>query len=255
MTVAPVRRRPSAVVPAAPRRAARTRAERWARLRRWGVRSGQVLLVLVPLLALGWALLASSWLSLDRVEVRGTSRLTDAAVRSAVDVRPGTPLARIDTAEVAQAVRRLPPVADVTVRRSWPGTLEVTVVERTAAVGVGDQSGPGATLLDDKGVAFATARALPRGVPRLAVQDPGPDDPATRAALDVHRALPERLRTRVATLEAASPSSVVLVLRNGEKVVWGAPGDTATKAVAALALLPLPGSVVDVSAPGVAVRR
>ena len=125
--------------------------------------------------------------------------------------------------------------------------------ERVVAAGIAQ--GSQVTLVDRGGVAFATEPRLPRGVVRLQVEDAGPDDAATRAALQVHGDLPAPLRARVATVTASSPASVVLVLADGEQVVWGARGDTETKAAAALALLPKPGTIVDVSAPGVAVRR
>lgn len=253
MTVAPVRRRPSAVVAAAPRLAARAQAERAARRVRWAKRGGQGLLALLPLLALGWVLLVSDLLAVDRVEVRGTSRLTVEQVRSAVPLEPDTPLARVDTGGIAEAVGQLPPVADVRVRRDWPGTLEVTVVERTVAAAV---AGIGRVeLVDADGVAFASEPSLPAGVVRLETEQPGPDDPATLAALEVHQALPAALARRVAALRASSPSSVELVVDGGRRVVWGAPGDTDSKAAAALALLRMPGTVVDVSAPGVVTRR
>ena len=253
MTSVPVRPRPAAVVSAGPRRAAKARAERSARRRRRITRAGQAVLLLLPLLGLGWVLLASSWLAVDRVAISGLGRLSDAQVRAAVGVRLGTPLARVDTGDVAAAVRQLPPVAGVDVERSWPGTLRVVVRERVAAVGA-PQAG-GVTLVDPTGVPFAVAARLPRGVPRLQVEELGQRDPATRAALAVHSALPRPLRERVRTVRADSASEVVLLLDADQQVVWGAPGGTATKAAAALALLRKPGEVVDVSSPGVVVRR
>lgn len=253
VTVAPVRRRPSALVAAGPGRAARARPERSTRRARWLRRSALTLLALLPLLALAWVLLVSSWLAVDRVEVRGTSRLSADEVRETAGVLPGTPLARVRPDDVADAVRTLPPVGDVQVRRSWPGTVQITVRERVVAAAVAENER--AVLVDPGGVPFATAPTPPTGVVRLATDDPGPDDPATLAALQVVGALPEALRAQVTSVSASSPSDVVLGLHNGEQVVWGAPGDTQTKATAALVLLPKPGTVVDVSAPGVAVRR
>ena len=253
MTLAPVRRRPSSVVAAAPRLAARARAQRTARRLRWLRWTALALLGLLPLLALAWVLLVSNWLAVDRVEVQGTSRLSADEVRDAVGLEPGTPLARVSTGDVADAVRTLPPVADVSVRRSWPGTLEVSVRERVVAAAV--VRGGRVTLVDAGGVPFAAAPALPPDVVRLQTDDPAPGDAATVAALRVTGALPAALRAQVVSVSASSPSDVVLALRNGKQVVWGAPGDTQTKAAAALALLPKPGDVVDVSVPGVAVRR
>lgn len=245
--------RPRRVVAAAPRLEAKARAERSARRGRALRRTGNALLVLLPLAGVGWVLLASTWLGVDRVEVVGTQRLPAAAVVQAVAVARGTPLARVDTAAVEDRVAVLAPVADVAVRRTWPGTLTVEVTERTPAGGV-LRDGK-VTLVDASGVPFATERALPAGVVRLQVHAPAEDDPATRAALDVHAALPEPLRSRVRIVRAASPAAVVLLLSDGRQVVWGRPGGTATKAAAALALLSKPGSVYDVSAEGVVVVK
>ena len=253
MTSTPVRRRPAAVVPAGPRRAAKARADRSAR-RSWRLRrTWQALLLLLPLVFVAWVLLASSWLAVDRVVLTGLGRLSEEQVRTAVDVVPGTPLARVDTGDVADAVRELPAVATVEVERSWPGTLRVAVRERAVAAGV--QRDGEVVLVDAGGVGFATEPALPPGVVRLEVEDARPGDPATRAALAVTEALPAALRRRVLAVSADDPDRVVLRLDGEQQVVWGAPGETATKAAAALALLETPGGVVDVSTPGLVVRR
>ena len=78
---------------------------------------------------------------------------------------------------------------------------------------------------------------------------------ATRAALAVTSALPDELRRQVLAVSVDEDDRVVLRLDGDQRVVWGAPGETATKAAAALALLKTPGGVVDVSTPGLVVRR
>lgn len=252
MTTTPTRRpvpRPAPVV-ALSERAEAGRAARRSRLLR---RAGRGLLLLVPLLGLAWVLLVSSWLAVDRVEVVGQGRVTPAEVERAAAVADGTPLARVDTSAVEARVGRLAPVAGVEVTRSWPGTLRVELTERVATAYVAGPSG--VTLVDPSGVLFGTERKAPTGVVRLQVNDPGPDDPATLAALAVHRSLPAELAARVRIVRAASPSAVVLLTSTGKQVVWGAPGDTATKAAAVLALLGTDSAVIDVSAPGVVVRR
>ena len=217
------------------------------------LRLAQGLALLLPLTGLAWVLLWSSWLAVDRVVVTGLGRVSDAQVRAAVDVPLGTPLARVDTGDVADAVRDLPPVADVDVERSWPGTLRVVVRERGVAAGV-ERDGS-VVLVDADGVGFATEPRLPPGVARLEVEDARPGDPVTRAALAVTRALPDELRRQVLAVSADDPDRVVLRLQGDQRVVWGAPGQTAAKAAAALALLRTPGGVVDVSDPGLVVRR
>lgn len=231
------------------RRAQADRSDRRARRRRRVVR---LALLALPLAALGWVLLGSSWLAVDRVQVLGATRLSEQQVAQAAAVAPGTPLARVDTAAVQARLARLAPVRSVRVSRSWPGTLRVEVVERVPAAYLLD--GSAVRLLDADGVAFADVPRAPEGVVRLQVTDPGPQDPATLAALAVHRDLPADLRARVRIVRAATAGSVVLLTADGKQVLWGGPGDTQVKAGAALALLGTDSGVIDVSTPGVAVR-
>jgi len=205
---------------------------------------------LLPLGLLGWVLLGSSLLGVHKLVVSGEHRLTAAQVEQAAAVPPGTPLARVDTAAVARRVRGLDAVASVSVTRSWPHSLRVTVVERTAAVAV--QRGSSFDLLDDTGVRFDTVATPPRGVLRLQ----SAADPAARtAALQVIRALPLTLRKVVWVVRAPSPQHVSLVLRGNRVVVWGSPEESSVKGAAALALLKLPGRTYDVSSPSVVTRQ
>lgn len=266
MTTAPVRHA-SAVGPRPVTELVdRAEAGRSARRSRGVRRFARALLLLVPVLGLAWVLFGSSWLAVDRVEVVGAVRVSAAEVERAVAVGSETPLARVDTGAAEQRVAALPPVLAVEVSRSWPGTLRVEVTERTAVAAVVGAAGgaagsagvsvaDGVRLIDAGGVLFGAERALPAGLVALRVEAPGPQDPTTRAALQVHADLPVALRQRVRAITARSPSAVELVLADGKQVVWGAPGGTATKAAAALVLLRTDSTVVDVSAPGVVVRR
>jgi cell division protein FtsQ len=210
-------------------------------------------LVLVVAGGLGWLVLGSSLLAVDRVVVSGTSRVAEADVLAAAGVAPGTPLARVDVAGVRHRVGALAPVDSVAVDRSWPSTLRLRVVERTPVAGVVTPGG--VRLVDRAGVPFATVAALPAGAVRLQVPTVGPRDPATRASLAVLAELPAGLRGRLAIVRAATPTAVTLLLRDGRQVVWGAPGRARDKAVEAEALLRLPGAVYDVTSPDVVVRR
>ena len=65
----------------------------------------------------------------------------------------------------------------------------------------------------------------------------------------------DRDATILAVVEAPTPDSVTLGLRDGRSVVWGGSGDSAAKARALGPLLTRPGSTYDVSTPTVAVVR
>ncbi len=202
---------------------------------------------------LGWVVLASPLLDVERVAVTGTVRTTPEQVLEAAAVAPGTPLARVDAAGVRERVGALDPVARVEVERGWPSVLRLRVVERTPVVGF--LTAGRYVLLDGDAVPFAREPRLPAGTVRLQVPRPGADDPATRASLQVLQALPASLRARTAIVRASSPEAVTLLLKDGRQVVWGGPGRTADKAAAAEALLRLPGTVYDVSSPEVVTRR
>jgi cell division protein FtsQ len=245
--------RPPRVVSAGPRLAAKARAGRRDRRRGLLRRLAWVLTGVVPLLLLGWVLLGSSLLAVQHVVVAGEHRLTAAQVEAAAEVRTGTPLARLDAAGIARRVRSLGVIEQVTVSRSWPHTVKVTVVERLPFVAV--PRAHGVLLLDDEGYPLATVATIPRGVVRLEVTDPARTDATTRAALSVLRGLPKTLRGALGSVRASSPEQVTLLLSGGRQVLWGGASDGSAKAAATLALLRMPGTFFDVSAPGVVTRR
>jgi cell division protein FtsQ len=242
------------VLPVGPRLEERARAQRHARRVALLRRLGWVLAAVATFAVTAWVLLGSPWLTVDRVEVRGQSRLSTSQVVAAVHVAPGTPLARVDTGAVAARVRALGPVASVSVTRAWPHTLRVTVVEREPVVAVRAR-GTSWTLYDGTGAQLGTTASLPGGLARLEVAHPGPSDAATRAALTVLQGLPKYLRVQVVAVRAATPEQVVLVLRDRRRAVWGGVEDGPAKAAALTSLLRMKGHVFDVSSPSVVTRR
>ena len=244
------------VLPGVPRLEARKRAEKKERRRRRLRRVGLSALALLPVGVLACLLLSSPVLALRAVEVRGTERLSVGAVSSTADVELGSSLARVDTSAVRERVAALAPVAQVQVHRSWPGTLTIDVVERVG-VALADARQRRARLVDRTGTAFATVSDRPDGLPRLVVGagGPSPEDPATRAALEVLGGLPAALDERVEGIGASSPTTVTLTLENGRTVVWGEALDGERKAAVVQALLKRQGRTIDVSSPDVAVVR
>jgi cell division protein FtsQ len=202
-------------------------------------------LAVVALLA--WVVFGTSLLAAREVAVTGTAVLSTDDVRAAAAVAPDTPLARVDLDKVRAAVSALPPVAQVTVHRQWPSTLVIDVVERTglAAVPVGSAY----AVIDREGVAFRTVPTRPRELPLVVLSRPGPEDPATRAAVTVLAALTPQLREGLVRLVAPAPARIRLELSGGRTVVWGDAEDNDTKARVATALLKREGTVIDVSAP------
>lgn len=204
---------------------------------------------LVAVLLVGWLLWGTSLFGVGQIRVTGAEIVTAEQVREAAAVPVRTPLLRVRTGEVAARVATLPPVAAAEVRREWPDTLVVRVRERepVAVVPAGEQF----WLLDAEGVAFHLVPTAPVELPVVVVPEPGPDDPATRSALQVLASLTPELSADLRSLTVAGPANIRLELFSGWTVVWGDDSDSDVKAQVATALLDQEGEIMDVSAPRV----
>jgi cell division protein FtsQ len=196
--------------------------------------------------ALGLVLYFTPVMSARSIIVVGTGAVTRDEVLGAAQVRLGTPLLQINTDGVADRVAAIRRVASARVQRQYPSALRITVVERVAVVVKDFPDGP--HLYDRDGVDFATAPPPP-ALPYLDVDNPGPTDPATKAALAVLTALRPEVVAQVGRIAAPSVASITLTLTDGRTVIWGTNERTEEKAQKLAALLTQPGRVYDVSSP------
>ncbi|MET7772881.1 FtsQ-type POTRA domain-containing protein [Nocardia sp. NPDC005366] len=221
----------------------RLRTERVGGLRQmrsWGVLGVGVLTVVA---VLAWF---TPLLSVRTVEIDGIVAVGDAEVRERLEVPSGRSMLRIDTDQMARRVADLPKVSTVRVRRVFPSTVRVTVVERTPVLYF--ESPDGAHLVDAQSTEFAI-EAAPIGVPQLITGTPGGADPVTRAAVAVVAVLPPALYIQVGEVVARSISDISLKLNDGRTVLWGGADDAERKAQVVLPLLTREGTVFDVSSP------
>ncbi|WP_134324383.1 cell division protein FtsQ/DivIB [Cumulibacter soli] len=214
---------------------------------RWAIIA---LVAAVVLVSGGWIVFSSSLFGVREITVDGNTVLSDEEVQSAVALSENDALATVDSDEVAAQIRQLPPVADVTVSRSWPSTLQVTITERqpVATVTVGDEP----WLIDLEGVAYAAATKAPeaaKGLLPLEIEDPGPESLATREAVAVIDGLDGQTRELVAKVTAPSAAQVTLVLKDGREVIWGDSSRMNDKLTMLPAVLSHEGSVLDISSP------
>ncbi|MEO3783493.1 FtsQ-type POTRA domain-containing protein [Actinocorallia sp. B10E7] len=216
-----------------------------------------VLLIAALLGAAVWVVLGSKLLVVREVSVRGISLLDRERVLQAARVPVGTPLARLDAGAVKRRVAGVREVESVSVSRSWPTTLVITVRERSPIATV-EQNGL-FQHVDRFGVTVLTSPRRPAHLPLFVVAAPGAGDPATREGLKVLRELPPRWKTKLVTIEALSAESVVLRLEGGLTVVWGAAERTDEKHRLLKALLSTKAGraarTIDVSAPEVVTTR
>ncbi|MCV7381109.1 cell division protein FtsQ [Mycobacterium alsense] len=214
------------------------------------VRGLKMLLVSVVVaivgVGLGLVLYFTPAMSARNIVVTGTGSVTREEVLDAARVRPGTPLLQINTNQVAERVAAIRRVASARVQRQYPSALRITIVERVPLVVKDFPDGP--HLFDRDGVDFATAPPPP-ALPYIDVDDPGPSDPATKAALQVLTALRPEVSDQVGRIAAPSVASITLTLNDGRVVIWGTTDRTEEKAEKLAALLTQPGKTYDVSSP------
>lgn len=234
-------RRPKSA--AADRFAARSRRRRWR-----GIIYGcLVTLAVAAASGIVWLVGWSDLTALQTVRVEGA----DDGLGERVSVAAAAPLheqlIRVDTDAVAARVRELPELAEVSVRRSWPRTLVVSVIPRVPAAVIRDDGSW--WQVDRTGVLFGRSSDQPAELPILDAPA-GSDAEATRAAgVAVLTGLPAELRDLVAGVSAHSAADVRLELSTGASVRWGGPDDGADKAAVLLRLLAEDATGYDVSAP------
>ncbi len=214
------------------------------------IRGLKALLVsaLVSVLAVGLGLLLyfTPIMAARSTVVVGLTTISQEEVARAAAVAPGTPLLQIDTDTVAERVATIRRVASARVQREYPSTLRITVVERVPVVVKDYPDGP--HLFDRDGVDFATAPPPPF-LPYLDVENPGPNDEPTRAALQVLLSLRPEVAGQVSRIAAPSVAAITLTLIDGREVIWGTTDRTEEKALKLGALLTQPGRTYDVSSP------
>ena len=220
------------------------------KLGRGAVRGLKVLmwsaLLSVVVVGLGLLLYFTPIMSARNIVVTGLGAVSQEEVVGSAAVQSGTSLLQVDTDAVAERVAAIRRVASARVQRQYPSTLRITVIERVPVV-VKDYP-DGSHLFDQDGVDFATAPPPP-GVPYLDAENPGPSDPATKAALQVMTSLRPEVAGQVGRVSAPSVAAITLTLTDGRVVVWGTTDRTEEKALKLGALLTQPGQTYDVSSP------
>lgn len=229
--------------PGAFARALKDKREGQRRRRLWtaGIAGGLVLTIGV-LIYLFWF---SPVFATREVEVTGVKLLTADEVRTAADVELGVPVLRQDGDAIAERVRTLPEVRDVSVVTALPGSVIVNVEERTLLyqlVGSGSVQ-----WVDAEGVVFGSSPQASDGVIQVSSSDPNDRLRADIATVVTH--LPDAVRGDVVEFTAPSVDRISFKLTDGRQVIWGSAEESELKSEVLAALLSVEASVYDVSAP------
>jgi cell division protein FtsQ len=167
-------------------------------------------------------------------------------VSLAAQVPLGVPLARQDLDAIAQRTTSLRAIETATVRRRWPSTITLAVVERRPVLAV--RQPDGYVIVDKSGVAYQTQPLLPSEV-LLADVDPGNAALLSDMAV-VATAVPAKLRVKINRMTASNADTIALILESGRTVMWGSSSDSPLKAQVVMALLKQKSkSSIDVSSP------
>ncbi|NNM45329.1 FtsQ-type POTRA domain-containing protein [Knoellia koreensis] len=218
--------------------------------RLWGYAVVTVLVVA----ALVWVVAFSPLLAVRTVEVVGVPAGEVAPIRDLAQVPVGQPLARVDTAAVADRVTQRATVADVSIERSWPGTLVIHASPRTPFLVVKNPQGQ-LQVVDETGVAYAVVRQAPKGVPVVsAATSAALSREALQAAVSVVRVLPAATQDKVSAVTVSGAGLVTLKI-GSTSVVWGGLDEPDRKLEIVQALLKGKPKVIDVSAPETPVTR
>jgi cell division protein FtsQ len=203
-----------------------------------------------------WALLGSTLLVVRSVAVTGTNLVPVATVLAVADVQPGTPMVRVNTAQITARVETIRQVRSVQVIKSWPDHIVIEVHERDSAVAVAVPGG-GYDLVDAYGVVVRWVAARPDRFPLYVTTTPATSlrgDSGVGLAAAVLKELPAQLRSTVVSLSVPD-DQVKLVLAGGDVVVWGDTGGASTKAQLLAILMRTNARYYDVSAPGTAMTE
>src|SRR4051794_8435140 len=139
--------------------------------RRWLQRLRRVrplLYAALVLLVVGggtWLVFFSSVVTVRDVSVRGNKTMSSIRVEAVAKAPIGKQLARVDLAAIQARVESLPAVKSVSVSRSWPHTIAISITERTP-VAVVDR-GAGLQAVDEDGVLFGSYAHQPADLPLI----------------------------------------------------------------------------------------
>jgi len=172
----------------------------------------------------GRRIIATGYFEVQKIEVAGTTMVSEDAVRAATGVI-GKQFWKVDTTAVAAAVQQVPGVRAARAERAWPNRLSLTVDERVPAAIW--RSGAAELVVDEDG--YVLERPVMGGLPAIsdldgsAVPNAGErvDGDAVRLAMQLVSALPVAVGQRVGRFEYRSGTGLDVVTSGGLRVHFG----------------------------------
>lgn len=224
-----------------------------ARRRPWLLLGG--LAVVLGLLAGGvWLVEFSPVLVTRTVKVEGVPVADVAGIVGRAAVPMGTPLAKVDTRAISARVLQIRALAKVTVSRQYPSTILISASLRVPVLAVKNPQGK-VQVVDSQGIAYATVKAAPKGVPLIDTVENPPSLESLRTAMALLQTLTPKQRRQVTKVTVVGPNMVTFKLGT-VTVVWGGASEPGLKVKVMTALMTQKNvKTIDVSAPRTPVIR
>jgi cell division protein FtsQ len=209
---------------------------------------------IIAVLAGGWWVLNSPLFDLRTLQVSGNRHLSVDAVRTAAGLTEGTSVLWLSPADVERRLELDPWILRADVERTLPGTLSVSVVERTPVAVV---SAGGRMLVAADGTVLGKADpdvTLPLVKVSRGLLEPG-DRLTAKEELAVAIHLPPELRAHVVWVERDATGRLRMALDSGIVAIYGDQTDARWKGSVVLSVLRwaaqngVTPAVVDVTAP------
>jgi cell division protein FtsQ len=190
-------------------------------------------LVVGGILLAVWIAFFSPLLAVREIALSGAKHTTAEDIARVVDLDSSHNLLLLRADEVESAVKKLPWVKSVSVDRKLPGTVKLTVTERSPAMAValGEQR----YLIDRRGRVLSPTESA-EGLPVLAGLQASLPDPGDRlrsaelkGALQAFSAFPRKLQRDVVAVFAPTVERITFQLSDGIQVRFGAAEDTRSK--------------------------
>lgn len=224
---------------------------RFERRRRWK-RIALAVLAIALASTLVWLIWFSTVLSVRDVEVAGRTTLNESKIIDAAQVPMGRPLARVNLKAIEGRIAALERIDTVEVSRSWPRSVSITIVERSAVVWA--TLGGQIRGIDRHGVDYRSYSSAPKSLleAKLTATDRSDQQASSEAVVAVVGLIAEKdpaLRGQIQSISAATKDSIELNLTEGRTVMWGSGAEGERKLTVLEALLSIKATRYDVSAP------
>ncbi len=198
-----------------------------------------------------WFFGFSTTMRITAVEVSGNDLVSAAAIEKVARLDQNLTLARVNTDQIAENVRKVPQIDDVQIKRGWPRTLKIIVTERNAIAWY--ESGNRYQVFDAEGVTFKKSKSKPKGL--VEVRPVKADGKSKVALHNVAQTITyvadnsPKLFKQIRFIEVGGQDRITLIMKDRSSVKWGSAERLADKLAVLTTLRTIKARVYDVSAP------